>query len=192
LLSGIATCGHCGHRLVSQPRDGKPHYTCKSGRNLTNLDHGCGRIRIKAEPFEEDVLNRLFASLRPTSLDPGPLPAGDDTEALRAVERLEAVARDLSEMLGGGEMTRDEFRSAKARNDHDLDKARAELAAYTIDASHDQIVADAADLEARWHGLDIEEQRRFIGELFTAIQVGPALKGRNTYDPHRVRVEFAF
>ena len=63
LLSGMATCALCGHTLSSRPKaDGQPAYICGSDLG------GCGKIRVLAKPFEDDVLNRLFSRLDPGQL----------------------------------------------------------------------------------------------------------------------------
>ena len=85
LLSGIATCGLCGHSLASRPKaGGKPAYVCASDLG------GCGKIRVIAADFEQDVLERLFTRIDPEQLR-DQQPADDETaKAMAEFGRLRA------------------------------------------------------------------------------------------------------
>ena len=98
LLSGIATCGLCGHVLVSRPKaGGTPAYVC-----ATDLG-GCGKIRVIAADFEQDVLERLFTRIDPEQLH-DQQPADDETaKAMAEMARLEGVKTQLAELAGTGE-----------------------------------------------------------------------------------------
>ena len=98
LLSGIATCGLCGHVLVSRPKaGGTPAYVC-----ATDLG-GCGKIRVIAADFEQDVLERLFTRIDPEQLR-DQQPADDETaKAMAEMARLEGVKTQLAELAGTGE-----------------------------------------------------------------------------------------
>ncbi len=182
LLGGIATCGLCGHTLSSRPKaDGKPAYVC-----ATDLG-GCGRIRILATDFEQDVLERLFSRIDPEQLHEQP--ADDPAEqAMAELARLEGVKRQLAELAGSGELDLVEFRAAKAANDRAIHTLQETMAKSAEQEALQRTRAEAVDLRAKWEGLDIEDRRRFVRALAERIEVGPAVKGRNFYVPDRVKV----
>ena len=185
LFSGIATCGVCGHPLVSRPRaDAKPAYVCAKDQR------GCGKIRIMAAYFEEDVMERLFSRLDEAQLQVPDRPADDPTAATMAeMARLEAVKEGLAEAVGAGEMDRAEFRAAKAANDQKLRALRQTMARSAQEEALERTRAEAVDLRTRWAELDIDAKRQFVRALAERIEVMPvAVRGRNFYTPERVRV----
>jgi len=183
-LSGIATCGLCGHTLVSRPKgDGQPCYVCASDQG------GCGKIRVLANDFEEDVLNRLFSRLDPTQLH---VPASPDAmdEQMAELARLEALKKQLAELAGAGDMDLAEFRAAKAANDRKIEALRKVLAKSAEEEAQERARAEALDLWAKWDDLDVENRRRVVAALTERVEVGPAVRGRNFYWPERVRVTY--
>ena len=112
-----------GHALSSRPKVGQREallpVRLRSG--------GCGKIRVNAKDFEEDVLNRLFSRLDPKQLYQ---PAAESPmgEELAELARLEAVKKQLAELAGAGEMDLSEFRAAKAANDKKIEVLRKVLA----------------------------------------------------------------
>ena len=185
LLSGIATCGLCGHVLLSRPKaGGKPAYICGSDLG------GCGKIRIIAADFEQDVLERLFTRVDPKQLG-AEQPADDGTaKAMAEMARLEGVKTQLAELAGTGELDLAEFRAAKATNDRAMQALRETLARSAEDEAMQRARAEAVDLRDKWDDLGIEDRRRVVQALAERIEVGPALRGRNFYVPERVKVTY--
>jgi hypothetical protein len=184
LLSGIVTCGLCGHTLASRPRgDGRPAYVC-----ATDLG-GCGKIRILAADFEQDVLGRLFSRLDPEQL--AEAPADDPTaEAMAELARLEEVKRRLAELVGSGEMELAEYRAASTANKRKEQSLRETVAKSAEEEALQRTRAEAVDLQAKWDELDVENRRRVVQALAERIEVGAAVKGRNFYSPERVKVTY--
>ena len=185
LLSGIVTCGLCGHTLASRPRgDGRPAYVC-----ATDLG-GCGKIRVLAADFEQDVLGRLFSRLDPEQL--AEAPADDPTaEAMAELAHLEEVKRRLAELVGSGEMELAEYRAASTANKRKEQSLRETVAKSAEMEALQRTRADAVDLTAKWDELDVEDRRRVVQALAERIEVGPAVKGRNFYSPERVKVTYS-
>jgi hypothetical protein len=182
LLSGIATCALCGHTLASRPKDdGKPAYVCASDLG------GCGRIRIVAAGFEEDVLDRLFSRIDPEQLHSEP--SDDPTaETMTEMARLEGVKKQLAELAGAGELDITEFRAARAANEQKMKALQEGLAKSADQEALERTRAEALDLRAKWDDLDIESRRRVVQALAERIEVGPAVRGRNFYSRERVSV----
>ena len=185
LFSGIATCGLCGHVLLSRPKaGGTPAYIC--GADLG----GCGKIRVMAADFEQDVLQRLFTRIDPEQLR-DQQPADDETaKAMAEMARLEGVKTQLAELAGAGELDLAEFRAAKATNDRAMQALRETLARSAEDEAMQRARAEAVDLRAKWDDLGIEDRRRVVEALAERIEVGPAVRGRNFYVPDRVKVTY--
>ena len=184
LLSGIATCGLCGHTLASRPKgDGRPCYIC--GTDLG----GCGKIRILAEDFEADVLGRLFSALddnqlHKTTSNEDPVTGA----ALTELTRLEGVKTGLAEMVGAGEMDLAEFRAAKTANDRLISNLSVTVAKGADMEAQRRTRAEALDLVDKWDDLDMDDKRRVVQALAEKVEVFPAVKGRNFYTPERVKV----
>ena len=184
LLSGIATCGLCGHTLASRPKGtGKPGYVC--ARDLG----GCGKIVIHAPDFEQDVLERLFSRIDPEQLHSEPV---DDptAEAMAELARLEGVKKQLAELAGAGELDIAEFRAARVANERAMQALRETLARSAEQEALERTRAEALDLRAKWDDLDIDRRRQVVHALAERIEVGPALRGRNFYSPDRVTVRY--
>jgi site-specific DNA recombinase len=171
--------------LLSRPKaGGKPAYIC--GADLG----GCGKIRVLAADFEQDVLERLFDRIDPEQLRDHQ-PADDGTaKAMAEMARLEGVKTRLAELAGTGELDLTEFRAAKATNDRAMQALRETLARSAEDEAMQRARAEAVDLPDKWDDLGIEDRRRVVQALADRIEVGPAVKGRNFYAPERVKVTY--
>ena len=184
LLSGIATCALCSHTLASRPKaDGQPAYVC-----ATDLG-GCGKIRVTAKDFEEDVFGRLFSRIDMAQLHEAP--AGDPTQQAAAeLARLEERKRRLAELAGSGDMDLEEFRAARAANERAMQSLRKVMARSAEEEALQRTRAEAVDLWARWDELRIESRRRVVQALAERMEVGPAVRERNFYSPERVKVTY--
>jgi hypothetical protein len=184
LLSGIASYALCGHTLASRPKaDRQPAYVC-----ATDLG-SCGKIRVTAKDFEEDVLGRIFSRIDTAQLHTAP--ADDPTEeALAELARLEGVKKRLAELAGSGEMDLEEFRAARAANERAMQSLRQAMAKSAEEEALQRTRAEAVDLWARWDELDVDSRRRVVQALAERVEVGPAVRGRNFYSPERVKVTY--
>lgn len=112
LLSGLLRCGRCGGKMYASRKTTR-RYVCLAGP-----DHGgCGRLTVVAEPLEllitEAVLDRLDSPQLAATL------AGRVSDRADATGLADALATDqqqldeLASMLGKGEMTAREWRTAR-------------------------------------------------------------------------------
>jgi hypothetical protein len=185
LLSGIATCGLCGHTLASRPKGtGKPGYVC--ARDLG----GCGKIVIQAPDFEQDVLDRLLSRIDPEQLRDQSPDDDEMAEAMAELTRLEGVKKQLAELACAGELDMTEFLAARAANDRAVRVLQETMARSAEDEAFQRTRAEAVDLRAKWDDLDVDSRRRLVQALAERIEVGPAVKGRNFYSPERVKVTY--
>lgn len=182
LTGGIAVCGICTAPLVARPRsDKRRSYVCASGPGF----HGCGKIRVLASALEEDVRGQVAMTI-----DADPLPkvqgAGDVPRLLAQIDQAEAAEAELStDYYVHRSVTRAQFQAATAALEAKLDALRSEVGRHEV-ARRTPLDADAVALLA-----DDEpslRQRAVVAGVVESVTVGPAVRGRNRYDPTRVQI----
>jgi hypothetical protein len=184
----MTVCGLCGTNLVARPRGDKRRcMVCATGPGF----HGCGKIRVLAEPVEELVtemlLTRLDSPALAAVLDHGD---GDDTAELDELARLDHRRVELGEMWAAGELDRASWAVALRRLDADVN-AVSERVRQRSTASPLAAYGDVkGGLRASWPNLHIDQQRAIIGAAVDTVVIGPAVKGRNTFDESRVSIKW--
>jgi hypothetical protein len=102
--------------------------------------------------------------------------SGPDTSEL---ERLEAELADLATLRGDGTITLAEWLAARAPLLERIEAAKA----LVPDARGRTV--DLTDLR-KFRMWDLNRQRDLVAGLFEKIEIGPAVRGRNTFDSSRV------
>ncbi len=177
LTGGLAVCGLCGAALVARPRSDKSRcYVCAAGPGF----NGCGKLRVLADPFEELVCADVLTALEAIGTVEHPATATPDDAALDALQQIESRLSDLAAMWAAGEITKNEWTVARASLDAQLDDARRSVATETRRA------IDLADYRDRWASLDLDQRRAVLDAVLERVTVGPAVRGRNFFDPDRV------
>lgn len=190
LLTGIATCGLCGAKLVARPRQDRVRcYVCARGPGFK----GCGKIRSLAEPLDDLIREAVLAAIDSPAL----------TEALGSGDRDEAALRALAEELTGfqdrlarleheyaveGLWDRPTFLRQRSELEGRIDSLRREVA----NQRHGRFVADLppgidAVLEW-WKGSSIDDRRTLCSVVIEKVVVNSAVRGRNRFDPNRIDV----
>lgn len=179
VLVGLLRCTACGGRMVAQPKKDQRSYNC--ARHVG----GCNGRRCQAEPLEALVVDAVLARLAgaPTSLAPS-----DDPDVSGPLAAIEGRLSELGEMWAAGEIDRVGWQAARRA----LEAERAALAA-TVQRSARRKMAttlprDPAALRAAWDALVVDERRALLAEVVERVDLGPAARGRNTFDPGRVAV----
>ena len=189
LTGGIARCGLCGKPLIARPNnDKKRGYVCSSGSPY----EGCGKIRINAEPFENDVAERVLARLMRDDAREK-LSAGIravQSEAEAAPDRIAATEKRLREIgvdYADGTIGGPEFRGAREELTRRIKDARS---AQKLAATLENVAAlEAEDLVAWWEGASLEQQRTVLDLLVSKIEVHPVkVRGSKIFDPSRIKV----
>ena len=186
-LAGLLRCGKCNTVLVSRPRsDGTRRYVCPTGEP----HNGCGGCAVVADPVE-----RLIAELVLYRLDsPGMARSmqraqrSDDAADGAQSELKAALARqdDLAAMFAAGEINRREWLTARAPIEKRVERAQQQVARLSRTPIIDEYVGHADRLRRRWDGLNLDRQRAIIAAVLDHAVVGPAVRGRKTFDPSRV------
>ncbi len=187
LLSGMLTCGKCGARMVSSPRDGVRRYACRTGPD----QRGCGGIYVVADPLERFVADAVLHRLdSPQMHDALTGNEHDDAEVAGWAAKVQEDERkllDLADMFAAGEIDRVGMKRARDQITPRLETNRRALAAAN---GRDQVVEYAgrgAELREAWDGLDLSRQVAVVKAVLAGATVLPAaLRGRRGFDPGRV------
>jgi DNA invertase Pin-like site-specific DNA recombinase len=186
-LYGVLRCGKCGYPLIAQTqgrRDGRrvPAYQCHP-----KIDPAaCGGVSISpAEAVEQLVVKAIQRRLAESPGLRKRLDAVTDAEASQwRVERDAAKARMLqaAEMLGAGQIDRDEFDVMRTPAKAALELAESSLASLTTDTA----LPSFEDVEERWDYLTLKQQRAVVERLIDRIDIAPSRGGYTGFDPDRV------
>lgn len=191
LLSGFLVCGRCGTRLIAQPRsDRKRSYTCSSGP----MRGGCGGVRIVADPLEELVVDLVLARVDTDAFArvlTDEAEGYDEDEVMAEVATAERKLAELARDWATGAITRGEWMAARAVLEAAAGDARHRLARNEESRSHAAWVGQGAQLRAAWVEMSLEVRRSVIASLVDSVAIGPAVRGRNWFDPERVTVAWA-
>lgn len=211
LLSGIALCGKCGHTLGAQPRRGVPGYDCVKDRG------GCGGTHIMADPVDALVRDWVAEQAAwwevqgPPSGITSPNAAGPDPALVAELDALDARLERARGFLVDGTLTRDEYLRLRGETEARQEELRATVAEAMTGPSEwqravagglgaptpadaDQVWREELDeANARWlevwDGLDLDERRVVVRQYLDRVLIGPAVRGRNRFDPGRVTIE---
>ncbi len=185
LLKSIARCGLCNTKLVARPRSDKARcYVCASGPGFG----GCGKIRVLAEPLEELVVDHVLAAIDGPGLDEArSRHAGTEvTDDVVAVELTDVERRldELAETFADGQVSRREWLAARGRLEARRDALSVRLAASGPSA----LGMLAGDVYEAWGRLTFDQRHAVAAAVADRVTVGPAVRGRNRFDPDRVEI----
>lgn len=198
LLPGIIWCGLCGYELVTfrQQREGPPpgmrSYGCRTRYLPGRPGHlkSCGRISIRAEACEEDVVERVLARLlNPDSAAKLSTAAEREdaapdamlVELAAAEERLRSLGVDYADGLLG----RPEFLAARDRLSERIEALRRDAGTpLRLDVPY----ADAEGLAAWWESASLAKRQALIRQTVDRVEIGPHAGGRAFYDPNRLTI----
>jgi DNA invertase Pin-like site-specific DNA recombinase len=182
LLSGLATCGKlldgaaCGaHIQAGRNEYHGPTYRCASN----------GHVARAAAPVDEFVIGLIVERL--SRDDAADLLLDDtrpDVDALRTeAQAIRARLDDIAAMLGEGELSREQARTANARARARLAAVEAELADVgRVDVLGDLVKAD--DVRALWDSSEFGRARqRAVVDTLLTIVLHPPGRGARRFDP---------
>ena len=186
LAGGLLRCAACHHPLVARPRgDGARRYVCAKGPGLP----GCGGTFLLAahiEPFiSEAVLHRLASPALARAL----ATQADDPATSWALQEIEADSALLDELagaLGRKEIGLREWQSARAPLAKRLESNRAFLSRQTRTRALDDLLASPDGIRATYDQLTLSQQHAVLAAVLDHAEIGPAMRGRNRFDPARV------
>jgi site-specific DNA recombinase len=185
LLSGIATCGVCGGRLMARPDYGRGNHRATPRIVYACISKWCvQRDRMAVDKVvEEIVLARLGQPdakrlLRPT-IDLEPLHAeADDLRRRRD---------DLASALAEGLLTLAAVRGESTKLLHQLEHVEAQIASAE-DATGLAELVTASNVRATWSELSLSKRRAVIDALMT-VAVNRQ-KNTRVFDPEDVTIDW--
>lgn len=180
LLSGLARCGICGGPMRVLTNRGTRTYTCAPG---------LGHLVRRKEPVDDLVTRVLLARLAAPDLaaartdQPRAARSEDHTQALAKRARLQTFYDSAADGgITAAALTRIE---QKLLTEIDQHERAARRAATPHSLAH---LADT-DIPTEWPDLPIGTQRAIV-KHYLDITILPAGKGRRTFNPDLIRIEW--
>ena len=193
LLTQLVTCERCGHKMVGRPReDGRRRYACPT----PPVGAGCGKTFILADDVESLVYNAVTIALDGPNLRAAVAAKqvrSDDAEAI--LERVKALSQrreELSEMFARGEIDRAQMLAGARAAQTEIDEANSRLAAMTHTDALSEYIGNGDALRAGWTELTGDRQRAIVRAVVESVAIGPAVRGRNRFDPNRIHITWRY
>lgn len=198
LLPGLIWCV-CGYELVTFrqqrgcPPPGIRTYGCRTrylpGR--TGYLKSCGRISVKAEAIETDVVEQVLARLaQPTSASRLAAVRGDHGDAAAAAANelgdAEARLRSLGVDYAEGLLGRTEFLAARDRLAELIEQMQRAAGQPRLTLPY----GDAAALAAWWSTAALGSQQALLKQTVERVTVRPHTGWRSGYDTSRVTIDW--
>jgi site-specific DNA recombinase len=173
LLTGLARCGLCGGGLMARPKpDRRRNYLCRD----------CGKIGVLADPLEELVIAALLVATDEADL-------GESRSPRERPERdaVRGQLDELADMWARREISRQEWLRARRGLEAQLQGLQRQEARDARKMALDAYQGKG-QLRRAWPELDFARRRAVLQAVVDRVRVGPAVRGRNRFDPHRVSI----
>jgi DNA invertase Pin-like site-specific DNA recombinase len=187
LSGGLLRCKLCNAVMVARPRgDGTRRYVCAKGPGLS----GCGRVAILSDPLEELITEAVLYRLDTPELAAALAGvAREDAEADAAQASVAADRAQLEELArayGERLITFPEYLAARKPIETRLDAVQRKVSRLTETTALEGHIGDADALRSSWADLPLTRQRGIVAAVLDRAVIGPAVRGRNRFDPERV------
>jgi site-specific DNA recombinase len=198
-LTGLAVCGLCGRRLVTD-------YSRRAGGRRVRIYAchvqvaygGCGRIPRQAEKLEELVRKALFRAVEGPVWDEQVTRRSTDDPARPHYERLTEITAELDVLdrrIGEAELAEELGRTphpsaaALRRMLADREAEREQHQAAVTRLQHGRTMAAVPrNLREVWEQLSIDRRRAIMAAVIERIEVHP--QGRDmAFDPDAIKVK---
>lgn len=191
LTGGIAVCALCGAGLsAGRKDDGQARMRCPSGGPNTGA-RGCGKVYVKAEPVEDHVRDVVLAALDGGGLRDALADSDrDDHRTAKLLDDLrsaEAALDQLDRDLDDGLINRRRWLARGERLQHRLEAAKTAVATRSRVGIIATLPSTARALRGNWEAGSVAWRRKVLVACLERVEVGPAVRGRNFFDPDRVR-----
>ncbi|WP_377640093.1 recombinase family protein [Oryzobacter terrae] len=190
LSGGLVRCALCAQPLRGRPnRHGSSDYSCVG---VSSNGHGCGKVSVRQEAVDHYVIDQVTDAvsrgkvaerLRATTVDTG--------DAMDLVASLERDLAGLGEDFGRGLITRGEWMAAREPLTGRLERARRHLQRQAGAEALALVTGSADEWLERWATAPtLDAQRAMLRAALGAVEVGPAVRGRNRFDGDRVALRW--
>jgi len=186
LLTRLLRCSRCGATMVSRPReDGERRYVCAKGPGFI----GCNGTFVLAHDLEaftvEAVLYRLDTPELQAALR-GEIASDKATSAVQSdLDAALAQQDELALAYANKEVSMREWRTARGPIEARVETLKKTLSRATRTTVMADYIGKTATLRRQWGELDLSRQQAIVRAVLDHITVGPAVRGRNTFDPTR-------
>jgi hypothetical protein len=109
-------------------------------------------------------------------------------EAQRLVDEAHARLEELAEVYGRGEISLREWQSARVPVIQRVEKAQVVLRRQTQTTALEAVLGQACGVAAAFDALPLARKQAVIAAVMDHAEVGPAVRGRNRFDPSRVQL----
>lgn len=186
LLSGLARCDVCAGPITSGGRRSNG----AGGYRWTYRCRGCMHVTRRRDWVDEYVTRLIVARLSRDDASELLVDAdAPDYDALAAETRtLDARLEEIAAMLGDGEITRAQARTASGRVRERL-VAIGRAQEHTSRAPALAGLVGADDVRAAWDAAGLDRQRAVVGALVDVVLL-PGGAGSKVFDPDLVQVTF--
>ncbi len=190
LASGLARCGRCGSKLITQRRaNGARVYVCLKGPVAPTGDTPCGRLSVQAEPLEAVVEEALLIRMDGPALSQAMTSKPDDSGAAEELAGVEHRLEELADMFASGEIDRAGFlrarRGLEARQEAALAAVRRSQRLTALDG-----VAESGALRKAWPELNLDRRRAIAAAIIDRVTIAPATRRGRTFDTDRIDVDW--
>jgi DNA invertase Pin-like site-specific DNA recombinase len=169
LLTGLVRCGRCGGPMYRTGADVKAEYRCLKG-DAGRKTAGCGNS-MRAHHVDNLVVEMVLVRLGDVV---GRKRAARVENGYDALESIRADLDELAEMVGRGELSMSEFKTARAPLQARLRAAEAVTARDDTEAALDRLAGAGTTLADRWDDLDIDHRHRLVRLVLERIDIAPA------------------
>jgi site-specific DNA recombinase len=181
LLTGIALCSKCGEGLNHKWDAKGPRYFCRH----------CHGTLVASDHLEALVVAAVLEAVdRPALRDAVRREQEADgiADTVGQIAELEASLADLAHELGEGRLTMAEWKAARAGIEKRLRRLRADLEREEDGSALSAWVGRGGALREAWDDLSHGQRRAIIGAVFESLTILPAVRGKNRFDPERVKI----
>jgi site-specific DNA recombinase len=186
LLSGLLRCGKCDTRLFSSARGETRRCVCMSGPDLG----GCGSLTIIAQPVEEWLAAAVLLGLHTPAMNDalaGRVAADKRQTALLAdLDTAQSKMVELAEMFAEGEVSRPEWKAARAPLEARVTTAQRQLDQITGTHALDGLVGQGGELTASWSTLNLDRQAQIVRAVLEHARILPGVSGARRVDVNRI------
>ena len=185
LTGGFARCGRCGTAMVSRPNArGQRRYACAKDFG------GCDRTFHLADPLEDYVRDAVFVALDGPALAKARRQVADpdDDGFVGQIAAMETRRKDAADAYAGGSLSLASFQKADRELEGRIARARDQLALHARSRLVADLPSSASALASWWESADPESRRRLIELVVEKVGIGPAVPGRDKFDPDRARL----
>lgn len=189
LLAGLLRCGPCGTTMVARPReDHTRRYVCPRdpGRG------GCGRTFILAEDVEafivDAVLHRLSSPRLAASIRRRGATDAVAAKTIRELDRDQAQLDELAAAYGRKDISFREWQAARTPIALRIKAANGTLNQLQGTSALEAVLNQVGGIQAAFDSLPLARQQAVVKASLGHVAVGAAVRGRNRFDPERLRL----